>query len=152
MPEAIRAKVQDPNHPIKLRAKAAGLTMRFDRELIPSTRRAHEAVELARDRGTLDAFHASLLRRYWTDGEDLWQLATLRGAAADAGLSPDELEDALARQTYRPRVEEALAEAARLGIHAVPTFLVGGQYLISGAQELAVFERAIQLTEAAAPP
>jgi predicted DsbA family dithiol-disulfide isomerase len=136
--------VKDPNHPLKLRAKAAGLSMRLDRELIPSTRRAHEGAEFARAHGALDAFHASLLRRYWAEGEDLWQLATLRGAAVDAGLSPDELQRAIEEGTWRPRVEEELAEAHELGISAVPTFLVGDKYVISGAQELLVFEQAMQ--------
>ena len=132
-----------PDNPLKLRAQAAGLTM-VERQVIPSTRRAHEAVEFARERGAVDAFHASLLRRYWAEGADLWALSTLRAAAEEAGLPPDELEEAIVEGRYRPVVDASLAEAAALGISAVPTFLVGARYLIQGAQDQRVFRQAME--------
>jgi predicted DsbA family dithiol-disulfide isomerase len=143
LPEYVREKQKDPNNPLKARAKALGLTM-LDRERLPSTRRAHEAAEFARERGLLEPMHAALLRRYWTHGEDLYQLETLRGAATDAGLSPDELQQAIAAGTYKQAVEDAVAEARSLGVRAVPMFVLRDELAIEGAQELRVFRSAMQ--------
>ena len=139
----MRARASDPNDPLKKRAAREGLVM-VRREIVPSTRRAHEAAEFARARGQLSPMHASLLRRYWTDGEDLYSFDTLRRAAEEVGLDPDELERAIEAGTYRPAVEESVREAHELGIHAVPTFIFDGRLAVQGAQELPVFQRAMR--------
>lgn len=133
---------KDPNDPLKKRAAALGLKM-IPREIIPSTRRAHEAAEFAREQGRLDPMHAALLRRYWSEGQDLWSLETLRGAAAEAGLDPDALQKAIEEGRYRLAVEEALREAQEMGIHAVPTFVFDDQFALQGAQEYPVFKLAM---------
>jgi predicted DsbA family dithiol-disulfide isomerase len=143
LPQYVREKQKDPNNPLKARAKALGLVMK-DRETLPSTRRAHEAAEFARARGLLEPMHAALLRRYWTDGEDLHQFATLRGAATDAGLNPDELQQALEAGTYKQAVEDAVQEARELGVRAVPMFVIRDELAVEGAQALSVFRAAMQ--------
>jgi len=143
LPDAIRARMKDPNNPLKLRAAAAGLKM-VERERIPSTRRAHEAAEFARAQGRLAPLHAALLRRYWSEGQDLWAMETLRGAAVDAGLDPDALQSALESGAYRDQVQERVDEAQALGVHAVPTFLIEDQLVIQGAQEYPAFEEALR--------
>ena len=143
LPDYVRERQKDPNNPLKARARALGLTM-VDRQRLPSTRRAHEAAEFARARGKLEPMHAALLRRYWTQGEDLYDFATLRGAAADAGLDPDELQEAIESGAWTEKVEEAVREAKEMGVRAVPLFLLNGQLAIEGAQELPIFRRAMQ--------
>ena len=88
LPDYVRQGMKDPNNPLKLRAAKAGLTM-VQRDIIPSTRRAHEAAEYARAQGRLEPFQAAILRRYWSEGQDLWQWSTLRAAGEEAGLDPD---------------------------------------------------------------
>lgn len=139
----MRARASDPNDPLKKRAEREGLVM-VRREIVPSTRRAHEAAEFARAHGQLGPMHASLLRRYWTDGEDLYSFDTLRGAAEEVGLDPDELQRAIEAGTHRPAVEESVREASELGIHAVPTFIFDGRLAVQGAQELPVFQQAMR--------
>lgn len=143
LPDSYRERAKDPNNPLKLRAAAAGLKM-ADRTRIPSTRRAHEAAEFARDQGKLAPLHAALLRRYWSEGQDLYAWDTLRGAAVEAGLDPDALQSAIEEGRYRERVERGVEEAHALGIHAVPTFIVANQFAIQGAQEYPVFEEAMR--------
>jgi predicted DsbA family dithiol-disulfide isomerase len=138
----------DPNDPLKLRALREGLTI-VRREIVPSTRRAHEAAELARTRGRLGEMHAALLRRYWTEGQDLYAMDVLRAAAEEAGLDPDDLERALEAGTHRAAVDASVREAQALGIHAVPTFLFDGRLAVQGAQELPVFRSAMQRLGAA---
>jgi len=143
LPAYIREKMKDPNEPLKLRAAREGLKM-VRGEIIPSTRRAHEAVEFAREHGKLESMHAALLKRYWEQGQDLYSLDVLRGAAADAGLNPGELQAAIEAGTYRGAVEQGVQEAHELGIHAVPTFVFEDQFAVEGAQELPVFRTAME--------
>lgn len=114
------------------------------RDVIPSTRRAHEAAEYARAKGPkskINEIYAVLLRRYWSEGQDLYAMETLRGAAAEIGLDPDELERAIEAGTFRPTVEASIRAAHAMGIDAVPTFVFDGRLAVQGAQELPVFRQ-----------
>jgi predicted DsbA family dithiol-disulfide isomerase len=143
LPAGIRARMKDPNNPLKLRAAKMGLTM-MDHDLIPSTRRAHQATKWAGSLAKLDPMHEQLLRRYWTLGEDIGQWPALRAAAQDAGLDPDAMQEAVESAAFEPEVERDIREAHDLGIHAVPTFVVGDRHAIEGAQEAEVFRRLLR--------
>jgi predicted DsbA family dithiol-disulfide isomerase len=142
LPASIRERMKDPNNPLKRRAAAAGLKM-VEREVVPSTRRAHQAAEFAREAGKLEPFHAALLRRYWSEGEDLWQWDTLRGAAQDAGVDPDAMQRAVEEGRYAQAVENAVREAQAMGIQSVPTFVLADRFGLQGAQEYPVFQQAM---------
>jgi len=114
------------------------------RDVTPSTRRAHEAAEHARAHGKLEPFHASLLRRYWAFGQDLYAIDILRAAAAEVRLDPEALAADLATAAHRPTVERELREAHELGVDAVPTFVFDERLMVEGAQELPVFRMAME--------
>jgi predicted DsbA family dithiol-disulfide isomerase len=143
LPAYVRQRMKDPNNPLTKRAAREGLTI-VRREIVPSTRRAHEAAEYARARGKLAPMHATLLRRYWTDAQDLYAMDVLRGAATEAGLDPDDLELAIVEGQYREAVEASVREAQAMGIDAVPTFLFDDRLAVEGAQELPVFRTAME--------
>lgn len=143
LPPALRARMQDPNNPLKLRAAKMGLTM-MDHDVIPSTRRAHQATKWAGTLGKLDPMHEQILRRYWTLGEDIGHWPALRAAAQDAGLDPDAMQEAVESGAFQPEVERDLREAQELGIQAVPTFVVGERHAVQGAQEAEVFRRLLR--------
>ena len=143
LPPALRARMMDPNNPLKRRAAQMGLTMR-DHDVIPSTRRAHQATKWAGTQGKLDPMHEQLLLRYWTIGEDIGQWPALRAAAQDAGLDPDAMQGAVESGAFQPEVDRDIHEAQELGIQAVPTFLVGERHAVQGAQEAEVFRRLLR--------
>ncbi|WP_338863480.1 DsbA family oxidoreductase [Myxococcus stipitatus] len=143
LPAHIREKLKDPNFPLRARAEAAGLKMVF-RDITPSTRRAHQATEYARTQGKLEPYHAAILRRYWSEGQDLWHWDTLRGAAEEAGLDPDALQRAVESGEFEKVVEDSVREAREMGVSAVPTFVLGDRFGIQGAQDYAVFRQAME--------
>lgn len=143
LPAHVRARADDPDSPLNQRARREGLTI-VRRELVPSTRRAHEAAEFARSRGKLREIHAALLRRYWTEAQDLYAMETLRAAAGEAGVDADELEGAIEAGTFRAPVEASVREARELGIRAVPTFVFDGRLAVQGAHELPVFRSVME--------
>jgi len=144
LPEYIKAYHANPNNPLESRARAMGLPMKFDRSIIPSTRRAHQAAEWARTKNRFERFHRSVLERYWVRGEDIHDWAVLRGAAADAGLDGDELEREVKSGAFEAVMQAGLDAARELGVNAVPTFIVGNRFVIQGAQDGRVFEHAFE--------
>jgi predicted DsbA family dithiol-disulfide isomerase len=123
-------------------------------EVVPSSRAALEVTELARDRSLHDPVHRRLMRAYWSEGADIGDAKTLLALVAEAGLDRDEAEAAIADAPYRERVRASTAEANRLGIHAIPAFVLDGHMLVMGAQPHAVFERALEdgRKQAMSPP
>jgi predicted DsbA family dithiol-disulfide isomerase len=133
--------VKSPDNPLRVRARALGLSM-VERDHIPNSRRAHECTEYARAHGKLGAFHHEVLERYWSRGEDLHDWSVLRQAAAAAGLDADAMQRQVEAGQWRAAMQAGLDEAARLGVSAVPTFIVGGRFVIQGAQDAEVFRHA----------
>ncbi len=63
----------------------------------------------------------------------------MRLATAE-GLDAEELRQALEKETYASRIEEAMQEAARYGwCYPVPTFIINEKHKIVGAQPLETF-------------
>jgi predicted DsbA family dithiol-disulfide isomerase len=143
LPAHIVAKHQDPQDPLKLRAAREGLIMKH-RSTVPNTRRAHEAAEYARTQGLFEPFHADLLKRYWTQEEDLHDFAVLRAAALQVGLDPGIMQAAVEEGRYTEAVEASVQDAAELGIHGIPTFVFERRFAVQGAQEAPIFKLAME--------
>lgn len=143
LPDYVKRFIADPNNPLFVRARKLGLPL-VHRERIPSTRRAHECTEYARAHGQLGPFHAAVIAAYWSRGEDLSDWAVLRAAATSAGLDPEAMQAEVEAGKWTEEVEAGVAAARELGIHSVPTFVVGGRYAIQGAQEARVFRQAFE--------
>lgn len=133
-----------PDNPLASRARALGLPMIFDHAVIPSTRRAHQAAEWARSQGAFEPFHRALLEAYWARGDDLHAFQVLRAAAEAVGLDGGRLEAEVSSGAWAGAVQAGLDAAKELGVHAVPTFIVGGRFVIEGAQDARVFAHAFE--------
>ena len=99
-----------PGNPLQARAKALGITL-VERDWIPSSRRAHECTEFARARGTLDAFHAGVLKAYWTDGRDIHAWDVLEELAGAAGLDAAAMRASVERGEWSGAVDERVNAA-----------------------------------------
>jgi predicted DsbA family dithiol-disulfide isomerase len=148
LPDAIKAKMNRPDNPLQLRAQALGLPL-VERSHVPSSRRALQANEFVRQAGglqKLDAFHSAVNARYWGKGEDLSQWPVLESAAKEIGVDAAAMREQVEAGAFREAVEKGIADAHRIGIHAVPTYLFmrGDEplFAIQGAQEWDMFQRA----------
>lgn len=115
-------------------ASEVGLDFRFDIARSGTTFDAHRVVHLAGEHGLQDAMKERLLRAYFTDGELMADRETLVRAAAEVGLSEEEVREALAGDRFADEVRDDERTAAQLGISAVPTFVVDRALGASGAQ------------------
>jgi predicted DsbA family dithiol-disulfide isomerase len=115
---------------------AEDIPFAFDRiRRTPNTVDAHRLIRFATRSGRGDAAVEALFRAYFTEGRDIGDRVVLAEIAEECGFERGEAAVHLADGSGR---DETLAEdraARRLGINAVPCFIMEGGYAISGAQE-----------------
>jgi predicted DsbA family dithiol-disulfide isomerase len=119
-----------------------------ERVFLSNSRPALEASEYARQKGRYASFHERIFRAYFTDLLDIGNLDVLLDLAAAEGFDKEDLRRALGDKTYGPRVDEAMSEAARYAINAVPTFIVNEKHKIVGAQPLESFRSRLRQIQA----
>jgi len=115
-------------------AAAEGLDFHFEKAIQANTFDAHQVIHLAGERGAQDAVKERLLRGYFSEGEAVGDRTVLGRLAAEAGLDAEEVRQALDEQRYAAAVRDDESEAARLGISAVPFFVIDAKFGIPGAQ------------------
>jgi predicted DsbA family dithiol-disulfide isomerase len=145
-------RVAEAHERLSEMGKAAGLDFRFDKiTRSPNTINAHRLTRWAavEDRQTLVA--TELFRRYFEEGEDISEPGVLIAAAEAAGLDPTPLARLLAGDVDRAEVEAEIAEANKIGVTGVPTFLLAGRYALSGAQPAEVWTKVMDEIDAATP-
>ncbi len=129
--------------------EAAGLT--FDPSpRMPNTLHALQVTELAREHGLHDPVHTRLMHAYWSERADLGDDEVLLDLVAEAGLERDEAAGAIGDDGYADRVVGSTRDAQRLGINAIPAFVLDRSLLVLGAQPEELFEQAVaQVRESA---
>ena len=80
-----------------------------------------------------------LLQAYFVDGDDIGDPDTPARLAGELGADPVEVLEFIEGEGGLDQVRSDLAEAADLGISAVPTFVLDGQWAIPGAQDPETF-------------
>jgi len=133
--------------------RAAGLPIDLGRgQVRVTTLPAHRLMWLARQRGSnVDAVADALFRAHFAEGRSLADPATLVRAAAAGGLPADAVDALLAGSDGEADVGEDMALARRLGISAVPFFVLEGRLAVRGAQPPEAFAGAIRQALAAPP-
>jgi predicted DsbA family dithiol-disulfide isomerase len=114
-------------------AAAEGLVFRFDIARSGLTFDGHRIIHLAAEHDLQDAMKERLLRAYFTEGELVGDHDTLVRLATDAGLPEDEARSTLSSARFADAVRDDELAARRLGITAVPTFVVDRAIGASGA-------------------
>ncbi len=120
-------------------AREVGLVMTPKDRLI-NTRLALATAEFARERDAFEQVHRALFKAHWEGTAELDRVNDLRRIAAEQGLDPDQLEEALASDRYDPVIDRHRADASSVGIDAIPSHIVGRRYLLVGAQPVSVFK------------
>lgn len=130
--------------------KAAGIDFRFEAiTRAPNTLDAHRLTRWAAAEARQTLVADELFRRYFTEGEDISDPGVLAAAAEAAGLDPAPVARLLAGDTDRAEVLAEAEEARRMGVTGVPTFILGGHYVVTGAQPPEVWTRVMDEIEAA---
>ncbi|WP_057676095.1 DsbA family oxidoreductase, partial [Xanthomonas citri] len=116
-------------------AQAEGLPLDFGRGQVQvSTLRAHRLIWLASHEGDVDAVMEALFHAHFAEGRNVGATDTLVRAGAAGGLAAARVQAMLESDEGSVEVQAQLAQAAALGIRAVPSFVIDGRALIQGAQ------------------
>ena len=119
-----------------------GLEYNPNPEVVPNSMNALRLTELARDFGQHAELHDRLMDAYWAEAKDIGDADVLRAEAAAVGLSSDAVEDVLAGDRFRDRIESSTREAVSIGANAVPAFVLDRRLLVLGAQPEELFAQA----------
>jgi predicted DsbA family dithiol-disulfide isomerase len=127
----------------------AGIDFRFDRiRRVPNTLDAHRLMKLAEERGA-DATRLaeSILRAFFTEGQDVSDRDVLAALGARAGLTVADINRGLEDDLSRQIVLSQEAQVRKGGVSGVPDFLINKRLFVMGAQStetlVGVFDRAM---------
>lgn len=110
------------------------------------TRKAHEAARLAESRGVGAPMRAAIFRAFFVEGRDIGRVDVLVELGAALGLDPSEVKVVLDVDSLTDGVLRDNALAARAGIAATPTLVVGegaAARVLSGAYPLSELRDAV---------
>ncbi len=124
---------------LKKAAKELGLPL-GERKKTYNSRLAQELGKWAETRGRGDEFHDAAFRAYFVDGKNIAKSDTLIALAGAVGLPEKEAGEILQRRAFREAVDSDWTLCKRLGISAVPTFVLDHQSLV-GAQPYEALEQ-----------
>jgi len=106
---------------------------------MPNTVQSHRLIRFAGRHKRQDGIVAALFKAFFLDGEDIGQNEVLVRLGRHVGLDGSDLEHYLAGEEDLDSVLAEDLRARRMGIKAVPSFIINGAYAISGAQEPEAF-------------
>jgi predicted DsbA family dithiol-disulfide isomerase len=115
-------------------AAADGLEFHFERARAGNTFDGHRLLHLADEHGLQGEMKERLMRAYLSEGELISDHATLRRLALEVGLPGEPVDELLAGERYTEEVRSDEYTAHRLGITAVPFFVVDRSLGAAGAQ------------------
>ena len=125
--------------------RAEGIDYHFDRiTRSANTINAHRVVRWATAEGKQEPMVERLFAAYFGEGRDIGDLAVLADVAGEAGLDRAAIAARLAGDDDRTTVEAEIADAYRIGVTGVPTFILAERYGIVGAQSAETLAGAIR--------
>lgn len=101
---------------------------------LPNTFAAHRLLENAADTGHQHALAETLFRFYFCEGRDVGDVGALCDAAAESGMDAAQARALLTGDVGEATVRKRIAEAFERGVAGVPCYLLGGGFMLPGAQ------------------
>ncbi len=124
--------------------RAAGVSFDFGAiRKVPNTLDAHRLIHWAGLEGRQSAMVSTLFRAYWREGRDIGDAATLAELAGAAGLDRQAIARLLASDADRHSIADRDRHARERGVSAVPCFIIGDHYVLSGAQPPELWQKVI---------
>lgn len=120
-------------------AEQEGLVYNFDKAVPANTFNAHRFSHFAKDHGLQNIAEEILFKAYFTEGRNIDDLDTLVELGEEIGLDAAETKSVLSGNRYEAEVKQDIYEARQAGVVGVPFFVLGGKYVVSGAQDSQAF-------------
>lgn len=135
--EALFERVREAGH-------AYGLSYAFEKIMVrANTLQAHRLLYWAQKRGNADALIERLFVAQFQQGENVGDIQTLCGIAAECGFSAQEVEKYLNSDQDSNTIRQDERQTRQMGIRMVPTFILNQRQVIVGAEDPTVLASAI---------
>ena len=85
-----------------------------------------------------------MFEAYFCHGKDIGDTAVLIDIAGECGMNADVVKRLFASGQDQLEMQERDASARDMGVRAVPTFIVAGQHVVSGAQSFEMWQSVIE--------
>ncbi len=130
---------------IEAMGRGEGLIFKYGTARNSNTFDALRLTKLAQTKGYQfgNDFVTRMYRAYFEDNLVMADHDVLRRIAADAGLDPRETDELLEGDRFAAEVRKDEADAYRLGIDAVPFFVINDKYGIPGAVDIRDMKRVL---------
>jgi len=120
-------------------AEAEGLPF-GERNMTYNSRLAQELGKWAEAKGNIEVFNHAVFHAYFAEGRNIGDVNELIEVAKAANLDPEEAQQVLKERSFKPAVDADWERSRRMGIRAVPTFVMKGQMLVGAQPEAALDE------------
>ncbi len=128
--------------PVVEQAQAVGLRIDFEgMQRTPNTIDAHRLIHWAGLEGRQERVVQRLFEAYFRDARDIGDAEVLADVADDAGMDAAVVRRLLAGDADAADIAARDAHSRKMGVTAVPTFIVAGRHAVPGAQTAEVWER-----------
>jgi predicted DsbA family dithiol-disulfide isomerase len=118
-----------------------GLEINFEQiKRTPNTINAHRLIHWAGVEGLQNEVVAALFIANFEEGKDISDPVVLADIAENSGMERAVVERLLASEADIAETRAADEKAREMGVRGVPTFLIDGQYVVTGARETAFWE------------
>lgn len=125
-------------------AAEVGLDYRWQDTVGGNSYDAHRIIHFARFQGLEEAVTGRIMRAWFTEGRAIGDQNVLVELATEAGLDPEEVRGVLAQDAFGTEVRADLDLATRIGITAVPTFVLDQKYGVTGVQPVKIMLGALR--------
>jgi predicted DsbA family dithiol-disulfide isomerase len=100
------------------------------REKTYNSRLAQELGKWAESKGKGKAYHGAVFRAYFAEGKNIGKITELVALAGSLSLPEEEARKVLEERSFKELVDRDWQRSYRMGVNAVPTFLVAGQFQV----------------------
>lgn len=121
--------------PVVEHAAKAGLDIDLEGiKTTPNTLDAHRLIYWAGIEGRQTPVVRALFKAYFQQGRDIGSRDTLSGIAAEAGLDRDMITRLMITDADLADTQARDQSLRDMGVNSVPTFIIAGQHVVTGAQ------------------
>ena len=117
--------------------------IKLNGHMLANSKLSLAANEFAKEKGKFNAFHKAIFKANFEDRENIGDIDVLLEIASSIGLNKEELSQYLDDQKNLNAIDESSAEAMKLGITGVPSFIINNKMVV-GAQSSEVLKTFIE--------
>lgn len=117
--------------------------MKLNGNVLANSKLSLATNEFAKEMGKFNEFHEAIFKANFEDGENIGDIDVLLTIAQSIGFNKEELSQYLDDQKNLKAIDESSAQAKKLGITGVPSFIINNKMVV-GAQSTEVLKEFIE--------